>query len=1227
MDLARAQERWLRQQRRDRDEESTWDTFGWLFAAVGFSSLLAQPSAGGEGGGQMPGQGNLPGGGFYGGTVNSATGNLNYAVPLVSIPVRGGMSMDLTLYHNSQSSFVGMFGNKWSCTWEMRVTDLTTMVIVRWPDGLTVPYSPTVGGYQPPPGIHDQLVKNQDNTWTVTTKDQTKLHFDANGRMTSMVDRNGNAITLTYSNGDLVAVTSPSQSQTLTFTHQTASNGERRCVSVSDGTRTWSFDYEQNLFEAKLSQINYPLVGGNAYSTQFTYDSYHNLVTETDPKGKVWQWTYASPAGGVIGTFKDPLLNTWTFTFSVAQCALKPPANSATQTIRHNYSNGLLVSVVDPANFSVAMQYDNDRNVVQFVDARGNAWTMTYDANGNLTSLKNPFPIEKTWTFTWNATNDLVSASDPLQHTWNLSYYPDGNLKEIWDPMSPSRRRALIGPYTNGLPSHVKDALDKQWTLGYDPNGYLNAITNPENETVSAVYDSLGRVTQVTNGAGETTKLYYDEWSRIVRVEHPDLKEIQYAYDAASNLISVTDERGKTTSFAYDNAHRLVSVTRTNGAQNETESYSYDGNNRLTSVTNGNGKTRFYGYNVRGELFSISLPDLSTEYFSYDGAGNLTLYTHPAGFQIRYVYDNAGRLTKIDYPTGVDTTFSYDAASRLVQMVDSTGTTTWAYNAADQVTSLAQPAGTITYEYDDNARLWKMHQPGSLTTTYTYDFAWRLKTITNGFGELTSFDYDPASRVIKKSFANGTYETYSYDSRSRVEWIKLFNSSNQLLSQHQYTYDPSSNVLTRTDNGVTTTFGYDDIGQLISESRPGYSASYTYDKNGNRLTRTLNGVYTYDAADKLLNVKVNGIVVKSFTYDLAGRTTGITDAGGTTSFSYDYEDRVTSITRPGMTTNAFAYNGFGARVRKTDSSGTTTYLRSGTSVVAPVVADSGAVYTPGISERRGGASRFYHGDIKNFVEQTDSSGQVVSSQQYDAFGNPVSASGTWSGPFAYGGRFGYQSDSDTSLSLLGHRYYDPSTGRFLSRDPIGDGRNWYVYCEGNPVAFSDPTGLYNKKVADIIRRYLPRKYYDAYRKDKDYADRVHDAIHEERGDFDDDRGRRKPNNPDATPEQVADAARSAWSEKQEREYGDGPDPDEFHEVATPVLPVPTLLPWGETEERGGVDWGRVGAVVGIAAAILIGGAVIIASGGSATPVVGAAAGALLGGVIATGSDSRGGMWL
>jgi RHS repeat-associated protein len=218
-------------------------------------------------------------------------------------------------------------------------------------------------------------------------------------------------------------------------------------------------------------------------------------------------------------------------------------------------------------------------------------------------------------------------------------------------------------------------------------------------------------------------------------------------------------------------------------------------------------------------------------------------------------------------------------------------------------------------------------------------------------------------------------------------------------------------------------------------------------------------VYTYDAADKLLNVKVNGIVVKSFTYDLAGRTTGITDAGGTTTFSYDYEDRVTSIARLGMTTNAFAYNGFGARVSKTDSGGSNTYLRASSGLIGSIVADSGATYTPGVSEKRGTTSTFCHADIKNSVAQTSTTQTVVASKQYDAFGNEVSSSGAWQGPFQYGGAFGYHTDTDYGLKHLGARYYDPTTRRFLSRDPIKDGRNWYSYARNNPVRFVDPLGL------------------------------------------------------------------------------------------------------------------------------------------------------------------------
>lgn len=319
-----------------------------------------------------------------------------------------------------------------------------------------------------------------------------------------------------------------------------------------------------------------------------------------------------------------------------------------------------------------------------------------------------------------------------------------------------------------------------------------------------------------------------------------------------------------------------------------------------------------------------------------------------------------------------------------------------------------------------------------------------------------------SGNLTRKDLNRGVYELASYDTRNRVTQILLKNSGNTTLQTQTWTYDDASNVATHTVSGVTTTYGYDDIDQLTSESRTGYSASYTYDANGNRATKTLGGTtqtYNYDDADKLTSITQGGNTVKSFSYDSAGRTTGITVSGNTTSFTYDFESRVTQITYPNQSTNSFTYNGLDTRVGKTDSGGSKTFLRDGAGVTAPVINDSAASYTPGISERRSSASAFYHGGIKNAESQTASNESVSATVKYDAFGLLVDSSGTFKGPFGYGGPYGYQEDGDSGLTLLGHRYYDSSTGRFLTRDPIKDGRNWYVYCQSNPIKFCDPDGL------------------------------------------------------------------------------------------------------------------------------------------------------------------------
>jgi RHS repeat-associated protein len=124
-----------------------------------------------------------------------------------------------------------------------------------------------------------------------------------------------------------------------------------------------------------------------------------------------------------------------------------------------------------------------------------------------------------------------------------------------------------------------------------------------------------------------------------------------------------------------------------------------------------------------------------------------------------------------------------------------------------------------------------------------------------------------------------------------------------------------------------------------------------------------------------------------------------------------------------------------------------------------------------------------HGNIIGLADDTG----ILVSYDYDAWGNlqnpPQSAPVTGNGeplaaanPFRYSG---YQFDPETGFYYLKYRYYVPSLGRFLSRDPVVS-HNRYVYCNNNAVNFMDPLGLANANADDGGSYekfvYVPLKY-------------------------------------------------------------------------------------------------------------------------------------------------------
>ena len=124
-----------------------------------------------------------------------------------------------------------------------------------------------------------------------------------------------------------------------------------------------------------------------------------------------------------------------------------------------------------------------------------------------------------------------------------------------------------------------------------------------------------------------------------------------------------------------------------------------------------------------------------------------------------------------------------------------------------------------------------------------------------------------------------------------------------------------------------------------------------------------------------------------------------------------------------------------------------------------MLTDGHTLYTPGLSENRGGASRYYSNDLLGNLWTLDASSKSqLSYQDTTGFGTTLGSSGSGS-PFGYGGGNGCQTDADTGLILMGHRYYDTRIGRFITQDHAKSGGNWYAYAGNNPTNKTDPLGL------------------------------------------------------------------------------------------------------------------------------------------------------------------------
>ena len=265
---------------------------------------------------------------------------------------------------------------------------------------------------------------------------------------------------------------------------------------------------------------------------------------------------------------------------------------------------------------------------------------------------------------------------------------------------------------------------------------------------------------------------------------------------------------------------------------------------------------------------------------------------------------------------------------------------------------------------------------------------------------------------------------------------------------------------------ATISYEYDALNRLTEANYDnGNYYYYTYDEVGNRKTETTPGgvtAYDYDDANRLASV--NGV---TYTYDANGNL----KSDGVNRYSYDYANRMSELCSNWDEVGqvclgdvyTYAYNGRGDRLQQTVGSVTTNYVLDLNAGLTQVLSDGTTTYLYGNGRvgEYNGIWTYYAADALGSVRQiVDASGTVQFAQSYEPYGDVLANVGSGGGNYGYAGEW-----TDASgLQYLRARYYNTGIGRFLTRDTWeGDynnplSLNRWVYVEGNPVRYSDPSG-------------------------------------------------------------------------------------------------------------------------------------------------------------------------
>ena len=578
--------------------------------------------------------------------------------------------------------------------------------------------------------------------------------------------------------------------------------------------------------------------------------------------------------------------------------------------------------------------YDERNRLISYRDKSGEETEYEYGKHSlNITNNLGTHKIK------YDILGRIILETDVYGFTREYEYNELGKIKKI-----KSGEFETIYDYYKGGLLQRKTYPDKRYEIfTYDKNLNVVRRENEKGDYVLFTYDKLNRLIEVKNNFSQKQSFEYDAMGNVIKETDAMGHVTEYSYSLGGKLTSVIDALGNRTEYGYDKVGRLITVYRHEGDK-ELISGVESANTSLKEHIDAENVPRVTRYkrDLMGNIVSVTNALGYEETFSYDLLGRVTGKKDREGYNTAYSYTEAGDIKSIIYNDGKSVEYTYNSLRQLSQVKDALGTINIDSDKFGRATKIVDYGGDeVSYRYGKKGERLKTEYPDGSSVSYEYDKYLRLTSLTSG-NKRVDYTYDKEGRLIREDMSEDVSSIYEYNERGLLS--KLSHLKNNVkLEEYAYDYDllgnktkivrhrdVNPNGIKQNDNkekiihklwndSATFYYSYDALNRLIEVKRGDRLVSkYTYDAYGNResLKRSndLEIRYTYDALDRL--IKEGGLQGnKTYEYDKRGNLIGIIDRGKRVrAYEYDITGRLgLSYSKSGKA-RSYSYDGLGNRI-------------------------------------------------------------------------------------------------------------------------------------------------------------------------------------------------------------------------------------------------------------------------------------------------------------------------